>query len=851
MIYGKAATDYIDLGWHTPLPLPMLHKYPPPEKSTGNYPDVDDMDIEYWIEQRADDNIGLRMPKLVRDGKALEVIGIDVDHYDDKTGMDTIEALEDRLGPLPDTWKSTSRGPDAMTGIFFFVVPAGQKWAGQVGPGVETIQRTHRYAVVAPSVVREKKGSSKVRRYSWYREDDGVDVPSKIPPNVQDLPMLPAAWQKHLQKGLAEERRVMESDPELASMKGVRSWMQKNLPGYSEQPSSEMALASDPELLAAEAAGGAHEMLVSRSHRVIMLAAEGHHGCQAALENVQTAFYDEVLGKNTGDARRSMDDARREVNRAIGQEVEKLKADVDDGYIAISTVGGFSADDTKIDTSVVLKQFLKRRSLIVDASDYDDSDAGRAQMFLDAYRGEIRAVSGTNEWAWWNPAKNRLELIESNFITKMWLESVVASLKHTAGTLLDTATAQEENGLDDYKETRKRGNDMLRRSKLAGNRNQRISSLGEAHNLCENPIRQEQFDRNPKTLGVENGVVDFTNPAADILRAGKLEDMILENTRVAYRAGATHPLWDSFLETFLPDEDYRRFVQRVFGYGMIGGNPLRLIVFLQGGTSTGKSTMLRAVENALGGYASTVQTNALFREKQDAGPSPEIITAIPRRMVFASEVGVHNRLHADVIKRLTGGDPISARALYSNQVVTRVPMFTPYIATNSMPTITDGDEALWRRLLVLPFDEQVSPDSLPRETVESNPAALEAVLAWLVEGLIDYLEHGLAREEWPERCIRRARRFVEGTSDFQMFLAEITVRRRGPDKDDARVDAEKLYLAYRTWGLGEGMRESDLYTKNRFTRQMTANGFEKVSSTKRIDGKVTKTAFYRGIELRK
>ena len=84
---------------------------------------------------------------------------------------------------------------------------------------------------------------------------------------------------------------------------------------------------------------------------------------------------------------------------------------------------------------------------------------------------------------------------------------------------------------------------------------------------------------------------------------------------------------------------------------------------------------------------------------------------------FPVEVGNRNRLHSDVIKRLTGGDSISARALYSNVVVQQIPMFTPIIATNSMPTIEDGDAALWRRLLVLPFDT-----SVPLGSIKTNPS---------------------------------------------------------------------------------------------------------------------------------
>lgn len=851
--YGAASDKYLSHGWKTPLPLPYGHKYPPPENSTGNYPNADDVQLQRWADERADDNIGLRMPRFTceEDGKEYEVVGIDVDQYDDKSGWDTIQALEKRIGDLPDTFKSSSRGESNPSGIYYYRVPAGRKWAGQVGHGVEFIQRSHRYAVVWPSVVTDKKTGRK-RQYAWYSVDDGIatDLDDEIP-GVWDIPDLPIAWQEKLAKGAATDREVVEADPELADMRGVREWMKKNFPGYDQDMSETMADASDPETLAAEAKGGAHEMLVSRSHHVIMLAVEGHYGCQAALESVTNAFYDEVLGAAGGDARRSQDEARREVGRAIGMEITKLKADIAAGLIEISRVGGFTAEDVDVDTSVMLQQFVTRARRVVDAAEYKDHDAGRGTMFLDAFHGEIRAVEGSKEWVWWNPTKNRLELIESHMLTSLWLQSVVSSLETAAAKAYDLADQQMENGMeDDAKKTRKEAADYDRRARAAGNRTQRISSLDEAHNLCPDPVRTENFDRNPLLLAVENGVLDFDPEVeeAEMLRAGTPDDLLLENTGVPYvRPKAWHPAWQSYLDTFLPDREYQQFVRRVLGYGLLGGNPERLIVFLQGGTSTGKSTMLDTLRAAIGSYGATVAANAMFREKQDAGPAPEMLTALPKRMVFSSEIGPNNRLHADVIKRLTGGDEVTARALYSNKMVERKPMFTPFIATNSMPTISDGDEALWRRILVLPFDHSVKQGSTPRRELKDIPGALESVLAWLVEGLLDYQQDGLAPDTWPASVVQRKRTFISGTSDFQDFCQRRLARVDDPAKGTL---PSQLHQAYTTWATAEGLKDKDILSARQLGLKMSANGFERVRVAKRINGKATTVTVYK-VRLKK
>ncbi|WNY15164.1 DNA primase/polymerase/helicase [Rhodococcus phage MacGully] len=852
--YGEAAPVYIRRGWTTPLPLPAGRKYPPPEDSTGNFPEVDPGTIESWVEQMEDQNLGLRMPRVSIGGEPMEVIGIDIDQYEEKKGWDAIQSVFERIGALPPTYWSSSRGSDDPSGIRYFLVPAGQKWVGKVCDDVEVIQRTHRYSVGWPSVVHDK-GST--RAYRWYdEEDEELDGP----PLVQDLTRLPEEWIDFLLKGEAHERSRGEVAPELESIKGVRAWMQENFPGYAEQPSSEMASASQLDDLRDEASGGAHDMLVSRSHRVIMLAVEGHHGLQSALESIQTAFYDEVFGAvNEGSARRSADDARREVNRAIVQEIQKLQQDINDGYLAISPVGGFSAEDEEIDTATLrektLEKWIERRSMIVDTDEFDDNDIGRGEMFLRALAGGIRPIIGGG-WAWWNGGLGRLEEMEQKNLTKLWKHSVIASYKEKAGKLFDTADVLDEHAdEEEAKKVRKKANDVARMARISGNASTINPALAIAHTMADDPIDRSEFDRDPLLIGVANGVVDFTAAksgarvsAEDLLRPGTPEDMVFENTEVEYRPGARHPLWDSYLDTFLPDPEYRRFVRKVLGYSLIGGNPRRLMVFLQGKTSTGKSTMIRAVEVASGGYSTTVAANALFRERQDAGPAPEVLAAMPKRMIFSSEIGNHNRLHADVIKRLTGGDTLSARALYSNTMVTRTPMFTPLIATNSEPTIQDGDAALWRRLLVLPFDRQVPEETVPRDRIEDSPAALEAVLAWLIDGLADYLAEGLAPDTWPEICIKREKEFISGTSELQSFIAQ----HLRPD-EGSRVDAQQLYETYQSWCAAERMDRRDVLTRTKFTRRLGENGIEARRTSMRVNGKKNPVAkmMYVGVALRR
>lgn len=187
--FADHVADYAQAGWSCILPVPPREKYPPPPGFTGAAGrDTDPRQLVEWVGDRPGHSIALRMP----DG----VIGIDVDHYvkggSQKRGADTLAACVERWGPLPPTWTSTAREPGGPSRIYFFRVPAG-RYVSRLGSDVEIIQRTHRYAVVWPSVHHET-GTT----YTWY---DPAGRPASGPPKPDELTELPTSWVTGLHEG--------------------------------------------------------------------------------------------------------------------------------------------------------------------------------------------------------------------------------------------------------------------------------------------------------------------------------------------------------------------------------------------------------------------------------------------------------------------------------------------------------------------------------------------------------------------------------------------------------------------------------------------------------------------------
>lgn len=195
--YTEASRLYRSLGWEVVAPAKAAPDSKTPDssvfevfgrnKKSGDYNTASTAQMDGWELKFTDRNCLLKMNR--------GVVGIDVDHYDKwsarkrcwirKRGYDSM--LEDilRVGDLPRTYVSTSRGQGQLSGISFYRVEPDIQFNGQPYPDVEVIQHHHRYAVVWPSIHPDTGA-----QYKWY----GPDGNECTPPRPSDISVLPREW---------------------------------------------------------------------------------------------------------------------------------------------------------------------------------------------------------------------------------------------------------------------------------------------------------------------------------------------------------------------------------------------------------------------------------------------------------------------------------------------------------------------------------------------------------------------------------------------------------------------------------------------------------------------------------
>jgi len=109
------------------------------------------------------------------------------------------------------------------------------------------------------------------------------------------------------------------------------------------------------------------------------------------------------------------------------------------------------------------------------------------------------------------------------------------------------------------------------------------------------------------------------------------------------------------------------------------------------------------MSHALGDYKGTVPIT-LVTDKRGSigGTSSEVIQLKGVRYAVMQEPSKDAVINEGILKELTGGDPLQARALYSDSEIF-IPQFTLAVCTNSLFEVKSNDDGTWRRMKLVDF----------------------------------------------------------------------------------------------------------------------------------------------------
>jgi len=364
-----------------------------------------------------------------------------------------------------------------------------------------------------------------------------------------------------------------------------------------------------------------------------------------------------------------------------------------------------------------------RQGASIDAP-FPTTDVGNAERLYEALHDRLRWVSDQERWMEWDG--KRWRRCHGNEEVIGAARDVLRSIHREAGPLQG-----------------KQRDEMLKHAKSSQSRAAiqnavklfRSEGVTDGRDDLRGRISRSsaEFDAAPYLLNTPSGKLDLRTGLAE---ATSPRDMVSKLTGAEFRgADYRDQGWERFIEECFPDPDVRDYVQRLFGYCLTGDVSEEVMPYFLGPTSTGKSTFLEAIGATMGDYAMASQRKLLIEMANKSG-SDDVDDIRGFRLVRYVEVQRGHKLNEGLVKQLTGGDVLRARALYARSSEFKSTAKIVVAANDRLQASAD-DDAIWRRIHQIPMEVQVPAekrDPLLKERLTTDPDALAGVLSWAVRG---------------------------------------------------------------------------------------------------------------------
>jgi putative DNA primase/helicase len=424
------------------------------------------------------------------------------------------------------------------------------------------------------------------------------------------------------------------------------------------------------------------------------------------------------------------------------------------------------------------------------------TELGYAHRLVCIYGDRLRYVPQWRRWLVWDGRKWEHDATGQ---AQRWMKSIARRMTAAAIAIED-------------KETRKACERIARRGESSHAVAGALTLASTEEGVAVTP---DDLDADPFLLNCANGTLD--------LRTGYLydhdpADLLTKMTGAAYRPDAAGPEFTKFLEHVQPEQGMREYLARLTGHSIEGRQVTHILPIHHGAGANGKSTYFTAVMAALGDYAAPADPELLTARTFDAHPTGTAdLFGLRLAILHESDRGRH--LAEGTVKRLTGGDRVKARRMRED-FWWFSPSHTFAILTNHKPIVSGTDEAIWRRIRVVPWTVVIEPDERDEELGGKLALELDAVLAFLVRGYHDWCDSGLAD---PEQVTVATGAYRDESDALGQFLAERCMRH-------GTVGSTELFTAWSAWCKDEGAEPG---TQTAFSTELTNRGFDSYTSNGR------------------
>jgi putative DNA primase/helicase len=288
------------------------------------------------------------------------------------------------------------------------------------------------------------------------------------------------------------------------------------------------------------------------------------------------------------------------------------------------------------------------------------------------------------------------------------------------------------------------------------------------------------------------------------------------------------PTWMKFLRTVTGgDSELIAYLQRMAGYALTGNTREECLFFVFGQGGNGKSKYIEAISGCLGTYHVTAAMDT-FIETRHEQHTTALAMLMGARLVTSVETDEGRRWAESKIKQATGGDKITARRMREDNFSFQ-PKFKLVIVGNHKPTLRSVDDAVRRRMNIVPFTVKISSEERDMQIGEKLRAEWAGILRWMIKGCLEWQRIGLAA---PGRVTETTQKYLDNEDAWKIWFGECVQKKpmlevvstEGVIKAPKEVIIAEsvLFQSWEQWAIRSGEYVGPI---KRFTNKMEAEGY--------------------------
>jgi P4 family phage/plasmid primase-like protien len=478
---------------------------------------------------------------------------------------------------------------------------------------------------------------------------------------------------------------------------------------------------------------------------------------------------------------------------ALKKQLEKQKAKVVifdlpviDGVNGADDFIGIAGDKAFLD---LLNQ--ESAAGAIDLLGQSLSDYGNAQRLIASCSQNLRYCPAMGKWLIWDQHRWKIDTLDEirKLTQNMFVEFVTRAM------------AAESKDV----------------SRFAGQclNSQRITAaIREAQPLLA--VAPDELDSHPWLLNFLNGTLDLRSFE---LQPHSREHLITKVVHHNYNPHARAPRFVAFLTRLLGPLAF--YVQKATGYSVTGTTREKVAFLCLGKTDSGKTTLLALIRDLFSEYATLILIDSLMQKDEDNNSRADLADLRGVRFAMTSETEEGQRLRESKLKRITQGQgKIKSVRKYEN------PIEFPethklWVDANHRPMVRGTDDAIWNRLVPIPFDRPLSESEIDPDLPAKLRQEAEGIIAWILEGTLLWQRDGLGEIPQIESARSTWRKEMDRLAAFR--------EARCVEDPSLSIQARPLYIEYRKWVEEVGERPM---SETMFSLRMTDAGFEKDPTVK-------------------